>query len=618
MEFPGGRTITPFKDAAKQAFTKTNLFYTKNAFLGIQDPTVLGFKILFYFDNVASPLLFGLSRDINNPPVNSAAYFLKKIGDTQRLYYLEKFIYLLSGINTQCPWYFQSLAGLKDAWKQDLDVPLLKDKKLEIECYDSIDLRITALMDLYRKACFDWKYRREVIPKNLRQFKMDIYLYEQRYISNPNAIALAAGGSNTVTYGYGKDSGEVGRFNAELTSRLIGADETRNDVKTSNVNILEGVPMSTTRNMFHFDFCEFNFTEPGHLETISNKEGGEGITQKFAINYAEVEEENMYNFWTGTDPISDSFVATLDRAAMDDGLNQPAGEPPKTTNRPTVADQLGLPIGPANLGVNTVDLEAEANKLKEQVDKQKDRLIAAGQKALTDAQERAENLVEGATRIPENLFERAGSEAIRAVGSTINDAFLGNIYEGSLSSVVSALTAGDVPALLNQNPFKNNPLQNPSLANDNSSGGGYTGTPDANINQNIAVGSTSLTNYQNHLGGPIDGSQKEGTSLSNVNPGLQSGGQQGGNSLGNVNPGVQNGGQQDGNSLGNINPGITDGAQKSGNSLGNVNPGVQDGGQQGGNSLTNINPGITDGGQKDGDSLNNTDEDGSGAGNIFE
>ena len=148
--------------------------------------------------------------------------------------------------------------------------------------------------------------------------------------------------------------------------------------------------------------------------------------------------------------------------------------------------------------------------------------------------------------------------------------------------MVAALSAGDVPALLNQNPFKNNPLQNPSLANDNSSGGGYSGTPDANINQNIAVGSTSLTNYQNHLGGPIDGSQREGASLSNVNPGLQGGGQQGGNSLGNVNPGVQ------------------DGAQKSGNSLGNVNPG------------------ITDGAQKDGDSLKNTDPDGSGAGNIFE
>ena len=182
IEFPGGQTRTRFSDASKNAFTKTNLFYAKGPWLGIQDPTVLGFKLFFYFDNVESPLLFGLKRDINDPPLNSAAHFLKSIGDTQRLFYLEKFIYLLSGINTQCPWYFQSLNGLKDAWKQDITQPLLKDKKLEIECYDSIDLRVTAMMDLYRKACFDWKYRREVIPENLRRFKMDVYLYEQRWI----------------------------------------------------------------------------------------------------------------------------------------------------------------------------------------------------------------------------------------------------------------------------------------------------------------------------------------------------------------------------------------------------------------------------------------------------
>ena len=133
IEFPGGGSKSKFNDASKNAFTKTNLYYTKNSFLNVQDPTVLGFKLMFYFDNVSSPLLFGLRGDINNPPVNSAAHFLKSIGDTQRLYYLEKFIYLLSGINTQCPWYFQSLNGLKDAWKQDIEVPLLKDKKLEID-----------------------------------------------------------------------------------------------------------------------------------------------------------------------------------------------------------------------------------------------------------------------------------------------------------------------------------------------------------------------------------------------------------------------------------------------------------------------------------------------------
>ena len=41
-------------------------------------------------------------------------------------------------------------------------------------------------MDLYRKACYDWKYRREVVPVNLRQFKMSVYVYEARYIGSPS------------------------------------------------------------------------------------------------------------------------------------------------------------------------------------------------------------------------------------------------------------------------------------------------------------------------------------------------------------------------------------------------------------------------------------------------
>ena len=539
IEFPGGGSKSKFNDASKNAFTKTNLYYTKNSFLNVQDPTVLGFKLMFYFDNVSSPLLFGLRGDINNPPVNSAAYFLKSIGDTQRLYYLEKFIYLLSGINTQCPWYFQSLNGLKDAWKQDIEVPLLKDKKLEIDCYDSIDLRITAMMDLYRKACFDWKYRREVVPKNLRQFKMDVYLYEQRWIQNPNAIAFSNDPVSTVVqYGIGKNPGEIGRVNADVVSRLIGKDETRNDPTTSDVNILEGVPMSTTRNLFHFDFCEFDFAEPVHLDAISNMEGKD-VTQKMAIKYFEVEEENMYNYWTGADPITDSYVATLDRAALDDGRDQPAGEPPETGLRASIAEQLGQPTGPSNLGGDGPDLELEAEKLVGEAKKQKQVLLAAGQNALNRARQRAEALVEGIKSIPENIYDRAQAEIIREVGARVNDSLLGNINDGSLATILGTLSAGDLPATLAQNPFVNNPLDNPSLRNDNSLGGGYTGTPDANINQNIAVGSTSLVNRQNKPGGPFDGSQKVGSSLSNYQNspgGPVDGGQAGGTSLNNTDP----------------------------------------------------------------------------------
>ena len=95
MEFPGGQTRVPFNDASKNAFTKTNLFYSRSAFLSVQDPTVLGFKLFFHFDNIESPLLYGVNQDIEQAPVNTAAHYLKTIGDNQRLYYLKKFLELI-------------------------------------------------------------------------------------------------------------------------------------------------------------------------------------------------------------------------------------------------------------------------------------------------------------------------------------------------------------------------------------------------------------------------------------------------------------------------------------------------------------------------------------------
>jgi len=323
---------TRFKDSAKNAFVKTNLFYTKNVFLGIQDPTVFGFKLFFHFDTPLSPLLFGATRDINEAPGNTAANYLKMINDQQRLYYLEKFVYLLSNINSQTPWYFQSITGLKEAWKRDYTKPYLgEEAKLEIACAESVDLRITALMDYYRKACFDWKYRREVVPKNLRQFKLTVFVYEARYFSNPNSIASSPP-DNPVNYGYGGNiQGEAALSNAKLIERLTGPDETINDPIVPQVNTVLGVPMSTTRNCFTFDFCEFDMDEGSHLDGISNTEPSD-VTQKFSIKYKEVEEINSYNFWD-RNRVSDGYIINMNKIVLDDP--QP-GEPPTQAQKPPI------------------------------------------------------------------------------------------------------------------------------------------------------------------------------------------------------------------------------------------------------------------------------------------
>ena len=355
MSFHDNLPSTPrFKDSAKNAFVKTNLFYTKNPFLGIQDPTVFGFKLFFHFDTPSSPLLYGAVGDITEAPLNTAANYLKSIGDQQRLYYLSKFVYLLSSINSQTPWYFQTITGLKEAWKHDFTKPYIgDDKRLDIDCAESVDLRVTALMDYYRKACFDWKYRREVVPKNLRQFKLSIYVYEARVFNNPNALALFPFPLPPLGAGYGGNiQGQAAVSNAKLVQRLTGPDETENDPITENVNTILGTPMSTSRNIFHFDFCEFDMSDGAHLDGLTNTEPSE-VKQKIGITYGDVEEDNMYNFWD-LNSVSDGYITSLDKLALDD----PApGEPPTLASLPPIVSAV------TSLQGNGADLLEQAKKL---------------------------------------------------------------------------------------------------------------------------------------------------------------------------------------------------------------------------------------------------------------
>jgi hypothetical protein len=49
-----------------------------------------------------------------------------------------------------------------------------------VECWEGLDLKIRTLMEFYRKAAWDDVYQRWILPENMRQFKMIIYVFERR------------------------------------------------------------------------------------------------------------------------------------------------------------------------------------------------------------------------------------------------------------------------------------------------------------------------------------------------------------------------------------------------------------------------------------------------------
>lgn len=147
------------------------------------EPGWFYFKVFFDF-NTQQGLFGGLlnDRDINMA-VNSAGKFLRSGRKyygfenlEQRLVALKKFASMLSYIETNAPWFFKSIKGLDKIQSPISDFS--KDKFIEIGCStESVDLRLTTLLDLYRFAAFDDILNKEIIPDNLRKFDMSIVVF---------------------------------------------------------------------------------------------------------------------------------------------------------------------------------------------------------------------------------------------------------------------------------------------------------------------------------------------------------------------------------------------------------------------------------------------------------
>jgi hypothetical protein len=183
-----------------------------NAVTSLDDPTYLGFSLMF---DITSPLfngavvgsngippaaltpapfdgqvstqggLISTPSDSNNnyPSTPSAVAYLNKIGEANRAEYLKAFIQGIQEVNQTRPYYFQTIAGIKEAWEKNSSFSIdpytgtTGEEGITIGCLEAIDLKITALFNLYKMAVYDNRYKRYVVPKNLLKF--DVYVYVQ-------------------------------------------------------------------------------------------------------------------------------------------------------------------------------------------------------------------------------------------------------------------------------------------------------------------------------------------------------------------------------------------------------------------------------------------------------
>jgi len=453
--------FTRYADPAMNTFKKTNMYYETDPFLRYQDPTYLGFKFFFLFDQPGC----GLLSELDLP--NTALRYLINRGYNSKAEYLIKFIQLFKKINQKTPWFFQSIEGLDEAWKHLYQDPAFKpilsaDRKIIINCLDeSVDMRMTALMDLYRKACFDWPNRREIVPLNLRMFKASVYVYEGRSFNKwgfpfsmsqygaaaeamiPNILKQ---GKNEMDKYFGPDPVD----NSVIGNIISGAKEEGfkgalgglMDKKSDVIND------SISRILFNFEYCEFLPDESnGTVASVSNKDFVLKA-QKIAFSYRNVGEDNIYRFHHDK-KVTDFIVSSLDGLALD---------------KPSLLQNVPDAAGPYINGA-----------------------IAQGM-----------------------------SQLQQVLSSTLNNLFLGNVYGFNPAGAVSSLVNGGVSgaiSLVNE-IGKNSSKDNNTKDQEN----GFADNPLTTFESSSGDGvgrNSSLLNKKNSSKATTQGSSPENPSLSN-------------------------------------------------------------------------------------------------------
>lgn len=175
------------------------------------EPTYITVRINFFPDIIS----YNNEQNVGNYQYNSAAtlsyddmphplldktsaystinYLRNNLGDEHRANLLESFINGIIDLNYECPYYIKSVNGLNDLLHIDpkRGTRIVKDGTITLKCIEGLDMRITGLMNMYKKIVWDDIYQRWILPDMMRFFKMNIIISEFRLFNKNNQLDVA-------------------------------------------------------------------------------------------------------------------------------------------------------------------------------------------------------------------------------------------------------------------------------------------------------------------------------------------------------------------------------------------------------------------------------------------
>jgi len=139
------------------------------------------------------------TNTFNKADLYSAFAYLRSRNEDVRAEYLYYFVNGLFEVQKDFPYLFSKISGIESLESFDpLAGQRLKGAKIQLTCLEGLSLKIKTLMEFYRKAAWDDVYQRWILPENMREFKMIIYVFERRTFHDVMLVANKDKNGNNI------------------------------------------------------------------------------------------------------------------------------------------------------------------------------------------------------------------------------------------------------------------------------------------------------------------------------------------------------------------------------------------------------------------------------------
>lgn len=264
------------------------------------DPLSLCFKVLIDYDKP-----YGLFAPETN--VDSALAYLKRLEGSSNNIRYAALVNFIDNVKLLCKYYdflFMEIEGLGEIFTYPAhNMYIEKDAKINIKLRETIDMRVSQIIDAYKNIAFDYERACDVLPDNLRRFDMHVIVFPIGYY-------------NMALYG-------------EIANNDLTEDEKMSRKILPTLDKINEATMDTWKhknfNNICFDIldCQFVVDECGKtlFESMANESSSNMASTNLSISYRFASTSGIFNNTRGEIDLVNALAQAAAQNRIDSTIN---------------------------------------------------------------------------------------------------------------------------------------------------------------------------------------------------------------------------------------------------------------------------------------------------------